>query len=325
MMALSRVKGASIYVVPPPPVTELGTATGFDFMLQDRGGLGHEELSRGARPAASAWRPRTRASSACGPTACRTSRSTRSTSTGRGPGPSACRSARSRATSRRPSAAPTSTTSSRAAASSASTRRPTRRSACSRATSTASTSATAGAASSRSRPWPPAAGSTARRGSSATTAFPAMNIQGEPAPGHSSGDAMKAMEELTAKLPPGIGVPVDGPLLSGAHGRRRRPGCSTPSRSSSSSWSSRRSTRAGRCPSRSCWPCRSASSAASSPRRCAACRATSTSRSACSTVLGLTTKNAILIVQFAKRHLEQGMGLVEATSRRRSSACARSS
>jgi HAE1 family hydrophobic/amphiphilic exporter-1 len=31
------------------------------------------------------------------------------------------------------------------------------------------------------------------------------------------------------------------------------------------------------------------------------------------TVLGLTTKNAILIVQFAKHHREQGMGLVEAT------------
>ena len=46
MMALSRVKGASIYFVPPPPVTELGTATGFDFMLQDRGGLGHDALSR---------------------------------------------------------------------------------------------------------------------------------------------------------------------------------------------------------------------------------------------------------------------------------------
>ncbi len=31
------------------------------------------------------------------------------------------------------------------------------------------------------------------------------------------------------------------------------------------------------------------------------------------TVLGLTTKNAILIVQFAQGHLERGMGLVEAT------------
>ncbi len=33
------------------------------------------------------------------------------------------------------------------------------------------------------------------------------------------------------------------------------------------------------------------------------------------TVLGLTTKNAILIVQFAQTHLEQGMGLIEATVR----------
>jgi len=46
MAALSRIKDASIYVVPPPPVTELGMATGFDFMLQDRGGLGHERLSQ---------------------------------------------------------------------------------------------------------------------------------------------------------------------------------------------------------------------------------------------------------------------------------------
>jgi len=46
MGALSRIKDASIYVVPPPPVVELGMATGFDFMLQDRGGLGHERLAQ---------------------------------------------------------------------------------------------------------------------------------------------------------------------------------------------------------------------------------------------------------------------------------------
>ena len=46
MMALSRLKQASIYIVPPPPVIELGNATGFDFMLQDRGGLGHDQLSQ---------------------------------------------------------------------------------------------------------------------------------------------------------------------------------------------------------------------------------------------------------------------------------------
>ncbi len=34
--------------------------------------------------------------------------------------------------------------------------------------------------------------------------FPSMNIQGEPAPGHSSGEAMQAMEEIVAKLPNGV-------------------------------------------------------------------------------------------------------------------------
>jgi len=34
--------------------------------------------------------------------------------------------------------------------------------------------------------------------------FPSINIWGEPAPGHSSGEAMKAMEELASKLPKGI-------------------------------------------------------------------------------------------------------------------------
>jgi HAE1 family hydrophobic/amphiphilic exporter-1 len=45
MMALSGIRGASIFAFPPPAVTELGTATGFDFMLQDRGDIGHEKLS----------------------------------------------------------------------------------------------------------------------------------------------------------------------------------------------------------------------------------------------------------------------------------------
>ncbi len=36
-------------------------------------------------------------------------------------------------------------------------------------------------------------------------AFPALNIWGEPAPGRSSGEAMQAMEEITSKLPKGIG------------------------------------------------------------------------------------------------------------------------
>ena len=41
-------------------------------------------------------------------------------------------------------------------------------------------------------------------------AFPSINIWGEPAPGHSTGEAMAAMEEIIAKLPQGIGYDWTG-------------------------------------------------------------------------------------------------------------------
>jgi HAE1 family hydrophobic/amphiphilic exporter-1 len=41
-------------------------------------------------------------------------------------------------------------------------------------------------------------------------AFPSMNIWGEPAPGRSSGEAMQAMEEIVPKLPQGIGFEWNG-------------------------------------------------------------------------------------------------------------------
>jgi HAE1 family hydrophobic/amphiphilic exporter-1 len=44
MPFLAGIREATVFVFPPPAVTELGTAKGFDFMLQDRGGLGHEKL-----------------------------------------------------------------------------------------------------------------------------------------------------------------------------------------------------------------------------------------------------------------------------------------
>jgi HAE1 family hydrophobic/amphiphilic exporter-1 len=40
--------------------------------------------------------------------------------------------------------------------------------------------------------------------------FPALNIWGEAAPGKSSGDAMRAMEEIAAKLPRGVGFDWTG-------------------------------------------------------------------------------------------------------------------
>jgi HAE1 family hydrophobic/amphiphilic exporter-1 len=44
MGAFSQIREAMVFGFPPPPVIELGNATGFDFQLQDRGGLGHGAL-----------------------------------------------------------------------------------------------------------------------------------------------------------------------------------------------------------------------------------------------------------------------------------------
>lgn len=44
MGGLYSVKDASIYAFIPPAILEMGNATGFDFMLVDRGGLGHDAL-----------------------------------------------------------------------------------------------------------------------------------------------------------------------------------------------------------------------------------------------------------------------------------------
>lgn len=44
MGAFSGIKEAMVFAFPPPPVIELGMATGFDLQLLDRGGLGHEKL-----------------------------------------------------------------------------------------------------------------------------------------------------------------------------------------------------------------------------------------------------------------------------------------
>jgi multidrug efflux pump len=43
-MALGQIKDAIIYPINPPPIPELGIASGFDFELEDQGGLGHDKL-----------------------------------------------------------------------------------------------------------------------------------------------------------------------------------------------------------------------------------------------------------------------------------------
>jgi multidrug efflux pump len=44
MGAFSRIKDGMAFAFSPPAVVELGQANGFDFMLQDRAGLGHDKL-----------------------------------------------------------------------------------------------------------------------------------------------------------------------------------------------------------------------------------------------------------------------------------------
>ncbi len=44
MIRFSKIRNARVFAFPPPAVMELGRAGGFDFELQDRGGLGHEAL-----------------------------------------------------------------------------------------------------------------------------------------------------------------------------------------------------------------------------------------------------------------------------------------
>jgi len=142
--------------------------------------------------------------------------------------------------------------------------------------------------------------------------FPALNIQGEPMPGHSTGEAMDAMEELIAKLPANIG--------------HEWTGLSYQQRQSESqagllyafsvlaiflvlaalyeSWTVPITVLLA-------LPLGViggvlASSARGLPNDVYF-------QIGLLTVLGLTTKNAILIVQFAKGNMEEGMGLVEAT------------
>jgi HAE1 family hydrophobic/amphiphilic exporter-1 len=44
MMAFSQIRNAQVFAFAPPAVVELGMSKGFDFQLLDRGGLGHADL-----------------------------------------------------------------------------------------------------------------------------------------------------------------------------------------------------------------------------------------------------------------------------------------
>ncbi|NLC71242.1 MAG: efflux RND transporter permease subunit [Desulfuromonadaceae bacterium] len=142
--------------------------------------------------------------------------------------------------------------------------------------------------------------------------FPSMNIWGEPAPGKSSGEAMAAMEEMIGKLPPGIGYE-----WSGLSYQERMSSSQAPLLYAFSIiviflcvaalYES--------------WPIPIANLLMLPLGVFGAALAT-TMRGMHNdvyfqigflTTLGLTTKNAILIIQFARERLKHGEGLIEAT------------
>ncbi|PIQ93210.1 MAG: hydrophobe/amphiphile efflux-1 family RND transporter [Nitrospirae bacterium CG_4_10_14_0_8_um_filter_41_23] len=142
--------------------------------------------------------------------------------------------------------------------------------------------------------------------------FPSLNIWGEPAPGRSSGEAMQAMEEITAKLPQGIGFDWTGLSYQERMARAQ----TAPLYAFSilviflclaALYES--------------WPIPIAILLVL-PLGVIGGVIASTLRGLPNdvyfqigllTTLGLTTKNAILIVQFSKARVEEGMGLIEAT------------
>jgi len=143
-------------------------------------------------------------------------------------------------------------------------------------------------------------------------AFPSINIWGEPAPGRSSGEAMQAMEEFASKLPREIGFD-----WTGISYQERMAGSQAPALYAFSvlviflvlaalyeSWTLPISIMLA-------FPLGIIGGVLASSFR--GLPNDVYFQIGLLTTLGLTTKNAILIVVFAKAKLEEGMGLVEAT------------
>ena len=143
-------------------------------------------------------------------------------------------------------------------------------------------------------------------------AFPAMNIWGEPAPGRSSGETMRAMEEFVTKLPRGIGFD-----WTGISYQERLAGSQAPALYAFSmlviflvlaalyeSWNLPFSIVLA-------FPLGAIGGVLATSFR--GLPNDVYFQLGLLTTLGLTTKNAILIVVFAKAKVEEGMGLIEAT------------
>jgi hydrophobe/amphiphile efflux-1 (HAE1) family protein len=143
-------------------------------------------------------------------------------------------------------------------------------------------------------------------------AFPSLNIWGEPAPGRSSGEAMAAMEEIVSTLPKGIGFD-----WTGLSYQERMAGSQAPLLYAFSIFVIFLCLAALY----ESWPI-PFSILLALPLGAIGGVIASTMRGLPNDVyfqigllatLGLTTKNAILIIQFAKAKVEEGMSIVDAT------------
>jgi HAE1 family hydrophobic/amphiphilic exporter-1 len=143
-------------------------------------------------------------------------------------------------------------------------------------------------------------------------AFPSVNIWGEPAPGHSTGEAMAAIEEIVAKLPTGIAAD-----WTGLSYQERQGGSMAPLLYAFSVFAIFLCLAALY----ESWPIPIAILLTMPLGAIGGVIATSTAgmpndvyfQIGLLITLGLTTKNAILIVQFARAKIDEGMGLIEAT------------
>ena len=61
MGSFSQIKEAMVFAFNMPAIPALGSSTGFDFFLQDRGGLGHDKLLEARNHAARHGCPEPRA------------------------------------------------------------------------------------------------------------------------------------------------------------------------------------------------------------------------------------------------------------------------
>ncbi len=142
--------------------------------------------------------------------------------------------------------------------------------------------------------------------------FPSMNIWGEPAPGRSSGEAMQAMQDIVAKLPKGVGYDWTGISYQERMAKAQTGLLYTFSiiviflclAALYESWTIPITILLA-------LPLGVIGGVVASSLR--GLPNDVYFQIGLLTVLGLTTKNAILIVQFAMAKVEEGMGLIEAT------------